>query len=214
MRRIGLLIIISLILASCKTTGVRPTGFDNPDTTNIGIVFMHGKGGGPSYHIPGMVDALESAGYMVINPYMPWAGGKYGMIYSEKAEKLLDGYVTDLRIAGAEVIILGGLSAGGAGAIVYAANHDDIDGVMLVGPPATVPDEVMKLNCPILWVRGRGDSTALSNYNSAEYRDVPDHPLNQRTLVNSDHVGTPGAGKRIAIDWIKKVVAEYEKNNR
>ena len=214
MRRILVVVLMTLFLTSCKTTGVRPTNFDNPDTTNVGIVFMHGKGGGPSYHIPGMVEELKNAGFMVINPYMPWAGGAYGKIYSEKAEKLLDGYITDLRNAGAEVIILGGLSAGGASAIVYGAAHDDINGVMLVGPPATVPDEVMKLNCPILWIRGKRDSTALSNYASAEYRDVPDHPLNQRTLVNSDHKGTPEAGKYIAIDWVKKLIEDYEKTSR
>jgi pimeloyl-ACP methyl ester carboxylesterase len=140
---------------------------------------------------------------------MPWAGGKYGLIHSEESEKLLDGYIEDLRNAGAEIIILGGHSAGGAGAIVYAAKHDDINGVMLVGPPATVPDEVYKLNAPILWVRGRRDSTALSSYHSTEYKDVPEHALNQRTLVNADHKRTPESGKYIAVDWVNKIAEHY-----
>jgi dienelactone hydrolase len=214
MKHIIVLMLTTIFIISCQTTGKKPASFDNPDITNVGIVFMHGKGSGPSKWIPGIVRELRSSGYMVISPRMPWADGAYGKIYSEKSEKLLDGYVTDLRNAGAEVIILGGLSAGGAGAIVYGAAHDDINGVMLVGPPATVPDDVMKLNCPILWIRGKGDSTALSNYASAEYKDVPDHPLNQRTLVNSDHKGTPEAGKYIAIDWVKKLIEDYEKTSR
>lgn len=213
MYRFSILLCITIFISSCQTTGKRPTSFDNPDITNVGIVFMHGKGGGPSYWIPGIVQELRATGYMVISPRMPWAGGRYGMIYSEKAEKLIDGYIKDLKSAGAEIIILGGHSAGGAGAIVYAAKHDGINGVMLVGPPATVPEESYKLNAPILWVRGRGDSTALSSYHSAEYKDVPEHPLNQRTLVNADHKNTPESAKYIAVDWVKKVVEEYRKTS-
>ena len=180
MYRFIILLCTTILISACQTTGKRPANFDNPETTNVGIVFMHGSKGGPYDCIPGLTSALSNAGFMVIAPTMPWSNTSSG----GNTLQIIEKSINTLREAGAEVIFIGGFSRGSRNAILYAEYIGELEGVLVVGPGMLMPDKIASLDVPLLWIRGSYDNIALINSASADYSDAPKHPLNESHLIN------------------------------
>ena len=95
------------------------------------IILMHGKWGSP----PAPLDSNFSAQkFHVVSPLMPWAGASgYDKTY-EQALKEINTLVIKLRASGLKKIIIGGQSFGANGALAYAAEYGDVDGLVLFAP--------------------------------------------------------------------------------
>lgn len=100
---------------------------------NIGIILMHGK---DSVHrvIAPLSNSLESAGFKVLTPDMPWSKKRiYDRTYKRSIEEI-NQYVKELKEDGIDKIYVAGHSMGAVVAAGYASLHDDIDGIILIAP--------------------------------------------------------------------------------
>ncbi len=105
---------------------------DSVDTSKIGVVFLHGKGGTPKGHITGLTDHLKRQGFKVATPEMPWSKGRrYDRTFEEAMEEI-DHAVAGLHGQGAEQIFIGGQSLGGTGALGFGARREGLAGVIVV----------------------------------------------------------------------------------
>lgn len=102
----------------------------------IGIILMHGKGGTskPRSPIGKLASALESNGFKVLAPDMPWSRSRIWDKSYEDAMKEIDSYVKELRDSGAKKIIVGGHSIGANAAIGYGARRDGLAGILAIAP--------------------------------------------------------------------------------
>jgi pimeloyl-ACP methyl ester carboxylesterase len=105
----------------------------------MGVVLLHGKGGGPGGTLGGLAADIQSAGGAVAQPAMPWqgSGGKpdgYLETY-DQAMGRIDRAAQQLRSRGARKIVVGGHSFGANAAIGYAARRGgSLAGVVALGP--------------------------------------------------------------------------------
>jgi pimeloyl-ACP methyl ester carboxylesterase len=99
------------------------------------VVVMHGKGGAPSKFVPRLAAGLESAGFLVANPEMPWSGRRDYDVPEAQAEQELQSIIDGLRARGAEKIFLAGHSFGGLFSLIYATAHP-LAGVIAIAPGA------------------------------------------------------------------------------
>lgn len=107
--------------------------------TDVGVVLLHGKWDRPPTHVTQLARTLESKGFLVATPTMPWAGQRdYDADYPAALAEI-EASVKALREKGAKKIIVGGHSFGANGAIAYAASGLEVDGVMAIAPGHT-PD--------------------------------------------------------------------------
>ena len=106
-----------------------------PSTGNdLGVVLMHGKLGAPSGYVAGLASALESEGYLVSTPTMPWAGTRtYDATFAE-AMREIDREIDALRAKGAKFVVAAGHSLGANAALGYATSRDGVDGVIVLAP--------------------------------------------------------------------------------
>lgn len=135
--------------------------------SDVGIVLLHGKWDRPPTHIAQLARVLESKGYRVATPEMPWSGRRnYDADYPAALAEV-EASVQALREKGAKKIIVGGHSFGANGAITYAASGREVDGVMAIAPGhtpdlerfrATVADSVAKAKQ--MTAEGQGDEKA------------------------------------------------------
>lgn len=107
------------------------------DTANIGIVVMHGKGGGPGGLVRRLAEGLESKGYKVANLEMPWSGKRAYDTDIAGADREVDSAIAKLRAAGAAKVFIAGHSQGGVFALHYAVKHP-LDGLILIAPGGNV----------------------------------------------------------------------------
>ena len=141
-------VIFLFLMVSSLTACMRPEPPVpwSPVTPPLGIVLLHGKGGGPGY-LADTRTALEAHGYFVATPEMCWSGRRmYDRTYSDCVAEI-DAAVANLKQRGAKSIVIAGHSMGGTAAVVYGANHDGISGVIgfssadaYFGPPSALPD--------------------------------------------------------------------------
>jgi dienelactone hydrolase len=115
--------------------------------------------------------------------------------------------VKDLRYQGAKRIVLVGEGAGANTAIAYAGSPGDVDGVIALGGDAAAGDlpaltPKIKQNIPLLWVMGSGDTLARRGEAYA-FSKAPPHPLSRYVEVKADAAGTPEAGAKAVLEWIK-----------
>lgn len=106
---------------------------------DIGIVFMHGKWGnsGPKSITAGLLSKIESAGFKVDTPEMPWSRERAYDKDVEGALLEIDAAVDRLRAAGAQRIVVSGQSEGANAALIYASHRDGLAGVMAISPGHT-----------------------------------------------------------------------------
>lgn len=107
--------------------------------TDVGIVLLHGKWDRPPTHILALARTLESSGFRVATPTMPWSLSRgYDADYPAALEEI-DAAVKSLREQGAKHIVVGGQSFGANAVIAYAGSGREVDGIMAIGPGHT-PD--------------------------------------------------------------------------
>jgi pimeloyl-ACP methyl ester carboxylesterase len=104
------------------------------DSSDVGIVLMHGKQGSPATVINGLASKLRSAGYAVSTPTMPWSRDRIYETTVDGAMREIDGACGSLRKKGAKKIIVAGQSLGANAAIRYAATRKNIDGLICLAP--------------------------------------------------------------------------------
>jgi pimeloyl-ACP methyl ester carboxylesterase len=106
--------------------------------SEVGIVFLHGKGGNPNFHIlEKFTSKMSEKGYEVIVPKFPWGGSKGKADYSgslDDAFKVLDQEISKLKELGRKKIILAGHSMGTPVAIAYLSKNPSVDGVIGIAP--------------------------------------------------------------------------------
>lgn len=108
-------------------------------TSEVGIVLMHGKWDKPPTHVSALANALESKGFKVVTPDMPWSTlRQYDASYPQALAEI-DAAVQSLKDKGVKRIIVAGQSFGANAAIAYAGTGKVVDGVMAIAP-GHVPD--------------------------------------------------------------------------
>ena len=117
--------------------------------------------------------------------------------------------VKDLRQQGAKRVVLAGEGSGANSAIGYADSPGDIDGVIAFGGdaaagdlPALTPN--IKQHIPLLWVMGSGDALAAQGEAYA-FAKAPPHPMSRYVQVKADAAGTPEAGAKAVLEWLKSL---------
>jgi esterase/lipase len=99
----------------------------------VGVVLLHGKWGRPQNVIP-LGRQLQSAGYLVSTPEMPWSARRlYDADYAA-ALKEVEKHVRELRSRGARRVVVAGQSMGANAAVAYASSGLDVDGLVLMSP--------------------------------------------------------------------------------
>lgn len=104
------------------------------DLSDLGVVFIHGKGVWPGMFDGGLPAALEQEGAHTASPEMPWSARRmYGATYQQALAEI-DVAVAGLRAQGATRIIVIGHSLGANAAIGYAARYGPLAGVIAIAP--------------------------------------------------------------------------------
>ena len=101
---------------------------------DLGIVYLHGKGGWPGALNGGIVSGLKDEGALVTTPEMPWSLHRRYDATFDQALSEIDAAITGLRLDGARRIVLIGVSLGANAAIGYAARHPELAGVVALAP--------------------------------------------------------------------------------
>jgi pimeloyl-ACP methyl ester carboxylesterase len=103
---------------------------------DVGVILMHGKGGTAKSRSPigKLASSLESAGFIVLAPDMPWSRSRIWELSFEEAMAEIDGYVEELRKNGAKKIVVGGHSVGANAAIGYGARREGLAGILAIAP--------------------------------------------------------------------------------
>ena len=108
------------------------------DPSDVGVILLHGKGGGPKFHILEKFKVeMSDKGYVVVAPKFPWGGSKGKADYSGNlmdAFNILDKEIGNLKASGRKTIVLIGHSMGTPAATAYAVTHPDIAGIVGVAP--------------------------------------------------------------------------------
>ena len=121
----------ALVLALVVLTASQAVKADPISGDKIGVVLLHGKGGGAKW-VYDLGNDLESAGALVETPEMPWSKDRiYDKGYEESMSEI-DTYVARLKADGAKRIFIAGHSLGGNAALGYAARHKGLSGVILL----------------------------------------------------------------------------------
>ena len=103
------------------------------DPATTGVVLLHGKGGEPASLRP-LGDALETAGFRVETPELPWSGKrKYDQPF-EKVEVEIAESIARLKAKGVSQIVLAGHSLGGDAALHAATLNTQLAAVVLLAP--------------------------------------------------------------------------------
>lgn len=107
----------------------------------VGVVLLHAKWGTAKKKSPvgKLVSKLESAGFSVEAPDMPWHRDRYLDKGHEESMAEIDKAVERLKDRGATKIVVAGHSMGANAAIGYGARRDGLAGIMAIAP-GHVPD--------------------------------------------------------------------------
>jgi len=148
--------------------------------SDVGIVLLHGKWDRPPTHITVLVHVLESKGFKVDTPTMPWSGLRnYDADYPAALAEI-EASAKILRKKGAKRIIIGGHSFGANAAIAYAASGREVDGIMAIAPGHT-PDQGRFRNAvqnsfakaKKMVIEGKSDEMAgFDDFNQGKTKDI------------------------------------------
>ena len=123
------------ILFSMMTALIGPIAL--AANADLGVVLLHGKGGLPSGYIQELATALQSKGFLVSTPTMPWAQDRiYDASFDESMIEI-DREVESLRSKGAKFIVVAGHSLGANVALGYAASRNGVSGIIALSPAHT-----------------------------------------------------------------------------
>ena len=119
------------------TTALLAAPVSAQNTPAIGIVVMHGKGGGPGGLVKPLADGLEARGFSVANLQMPWSRDRKYDVDVATAVKEVNAAVAELRSKGTKKIFIAGHSQGAVFAI-YFAGLQAPDGLIIIAPGGDV----------------------------------------------------------------------------
>ncbi len=106
-------------------------GASQAKINDIGMVLMHGKGGGTN-RVDDLARGLRDAGVRVTTPLMPWGRGRiYDRTY-DQAMGEIDAAFAKLKADGARRLVVAGHSLGANAALGYAARRDGLSGAILL----------------------------------------------------------------------------------
>jgi pimeloyl-ACP methyl ester carboxylesterase len=100
----------------------------------LGVVLLHGKGGSPSGYVRELASALQSKGYLVSIPMMPWAQNRIYDASFQDAMGDIDREVESLRQKGAKLVVVAGHSLGANAALGYAASRSGAGAIIALAP--------------------------------------------------------------------------------
>ncbi len=119
------------------TTALFAAPVSAQNTPAIGIVVMHGKGGGPGGLVKPLADGLEARSFRVANLQMPWSRDRKYDVDVAAAVSEVNAAVSDLRSKGAVKIFVAGHSQGAVFALHYAT-RGKVDGLIIIAPGGDV----------------------------------------------------------------------------
>ena len=107
----------------------------------VGVILMHGKGSTAEERSPigKLAETLESEGFIVLAPDMPWHELRIWDKSFDESMVEIDEYVAELKSKGAKKIVVGGHSLGANAAIGYGARREGLAGILAIAP-GHVPD--------------------------------------------------------------------------
>ena len=163
------------IVAAIIAVGITHSSIAQTRSPVIGIVIMHGKGGSPMWHVPGLASSLEGKGYLVANLEMPWSGKRDYDVNVGAALSEVESALDTLRGKGAQKLFVAGHSQGGLFAL-YFGGKQSVDGIIAIAPGGDVSNPVFreKLGKSVdlarkLVAEGKGaEKTWLSDYENAK----------------------------------------------
>lgn len=109
----------------------------------VGVVIMHGKGGGPKGLVRKLAEALQARGMRVRNLTMPWSGQRNYDAGPEAAQAQVAQAITELQGEGARRVFLIGHSQGGVYALHLAAQLP-VAGIVALAPGGNVASAVFE----------------------------------------------------------------------
>jgi esterase/lipase len=118
-----------LALAGCSSKSIKPIENGNI----LGVVLMHGKGGGTKWVDP-LASNLRSTGVQVVTPAMPWHRRRIYDKTFEASMLEIQKHVRKLKSDGAISVFVAGHSLGAIAAAGYGARYEDIQGIILLAP--------------------------------------------------------------------------------
>lgn len=107
---------------------------------DIGVVLLHGMKKTTKWIAP-LVKQLKKSKIQVVNPEMTWSENRNWDASLSETMTEIDNAVASLQKNGATKIYVGGHSIGGSVAAAYAAEHEEIAGVLLISPGHTTKME-------------------------------------------------------------------------
>ena len=106
---------------------------------------MHRKWGKTS-NVDQPKHAFERQGYLVRTPEMPWSGRRFYDAPYPEALRQIGEAMQQLRDQSAKRVVVGGHSFGANAALAFAAEHPDIDGILMLAPGHTPESRGMQEN--------------------------------------------------------------------
>ena len=199
-RTMPMLITLALAIVAA---GISHSSTAQTPSLVIGLVIMHGKGGSPMWHVPGLASSLEGKGYLVANLEMPWSGRRDYDVNVSAAVQEVDSALDSLRGKGAQKLFVAGHSQGGLFAL-YFGGKQPVDGIIAIAPGGDMSNPIFReklgksvdLARKLIAERKGDEKTWLSDYENAKgtYRIFttpsayvswfdPDGATNQTTAV-------------------------------
>lgn len=185
---------ISFVMAACASICFSLFTHSALADAKIGVVIMHGKGGGPNRHVDVLAKTLTERGFKVANLEMPWSGSRQYDADTAAAVTEIDKALDALRASGAQKLFVGGHSQGAGFAMHYGATHK-VAGVVAIAPGG---DPASKLLEPLyssmvskardLIDEGKGDEKTAFNDYEGRSRVIPllTTPKNYFSWFNPD----------------------------
>jgi pimeloyl-ACP methyl ester carboxylesterase len=111
-------------------------GLPSSALAQTGVVLMHGKWGTsrPRSPVGMLATELQSAGFRVVAPDMPWSRSRLYDRGLAGAFRQIDSAVADLRRQGATKIVVGGHSLGANIALAYGTQRSGLAGILMMAP--------------------------------------------------------------------------------
>lgn len=110
---------------------------------SIGVVILHGKGGGPKGLVRKLAEALQERGMKVRNLAMPWSGQRNYDVSPDAGQEEVARALAELQREGAQRLFLVGHSQGGVFALHLAARLP-VAGVVAVAPGGNVASSIFE----------------------------------------------------------------------
>jgi len=159
---------------------------------DVGVVFLHGKWGTPNAPpIKTLAAAMESAGFVVETPEMPWSRNRAYDKDVEGALAEIDGVVQRLKTRGAQRIVVGGQSIGANIAMAYGARREGLAGVLAIAPGHIPEFAGFRKDFEADYQRARGLLASDKADTKGQFADT-----------NQGKVGKVTASARVYVSWM------------